>query len=537
MLHTESVTIPARPRIAGSALQRRVLGLVAALIVEYMAISAAPHPWCSIHRQTAAGIAFAGALLVFGRKRLALQLDDETPLNRGAIGVHGVALLLIAATYLYLLVWGSPDSSLGSAAIAVWFASIALMVGSAIAVVAPWETLRQSALGLGSAWIYAFLCGALGGMSRPVVEWVWDAPESRLGRVLQAETFRGVQALLGIFYRGVVSEPASSTIGTAGFQVQIAGGCSGIEGLGLMLVLGVGWLVFARRELRMSRAVWLVPVSLCAIWLTNLVRITALIAIGQAGYGAVAVGGFHSEAGWILFNVVAIGFLVAANQVSWFRVAGPGEVVEARTNVVAVYLLPFLAILTASIAAQAVSSGFEWLYPLRLVAAVGALWYFRRHLRLIDWGFDWLGPLAGLGVFVLWMAFARYLLPAGSGDGLAAALGRLTPLERFCWIAARVLAAVVTVPIAEELAFRGFVARRIVSEDVESVAYGRLTAVAIGASSLLFGVMHGRLWLAGLAFAWVARRRNRLGEAVAAHAVANLLIAIWVLARGDYSLW
>ena len=43
--------------------------------------------------------------------------------------------------------------------------------------------------------------------------------------------------------------------------------------------------------------------------------------------------------------------------------------------------------------------------------------------------------------------------------------------------------------------------------------------------------------LAGVVFAWVAKKRGRLGEAVAAHATANLLIAVWVLTRGDYSLW
>jgi len=42
---------------------------------------------------------------------------------------------------------------------------------------------------------------------------------------------------------------------------------------------------------------------------------------------------------------------------------------------------------------------------------------------------------------------------------------------------------------------------------------------------------------AGVVFALVAKVRGRLGEAVAAHATAYLLIAVWVLARGDYSLW
>jgi hypothetical protein len=38
-------------------------------------------------------------------------------------------------------------------------------------------------------------------------------------------------------------------------------------------------------------------------------------------------------------------------------------------------------------------------------------------------------------------------------------------------------------------------------------------------------------------FALVAKWRGRLGEAVAAHVTANLLLALWVLTRGEYSLW
>jgi membrane protease YdiL (CAAX protease family) len=53
--------------------------------------------------------------------------------------------------------------------------------------------------------------------------------------------------------------------------------------------------------------------------------------------------------------------------------------------------------------------------------------------------------------------------------------------------------------------------------------------------------MHGGHWapgiFAGAVYGVVAIRTNRLGEAVAAHAVTNLLIAISVLAFGCWQLW
>ena len=97
-------------------------------------------------------------------------------------------------------------------------------------------------------------------------------------------------------------------------MVTIAGKCSGVEGMALMLGLTVGWLIFSRRELRMARAVLLVPASILTVFLLNMVRIAALIALGDAGYGTVAVSGFHSEAGWIFFSAVALVFLALVNR-------------------------------------------------------------------------------------------------------------------------------------------------------------------------------------------------------------------------------
>jgi CAAX prenyl protease-like protein len=120
-------------------------------------------------------------------------------------------------------------------------------------------------------------------------------------------------------------------------------------------------------------------------------------------------------------------------------------------------------------------------------------------------------------------------------------LASLPSASRIVWIVFRVAAAVVTVPVAEELAFRGYLARRILSRDFSEVPFARLTLVSIGWSSIAFGVLHGQHWLvgivAGLAFAAILRSRGRMGDAVVAHAVANLLLAAWVLARGDWGLW
>jgi len=95
-----------------------------------------------------------------------------------------------------------------------------------------------------------------------------------------------------------------------------------------------------------------------------------------------------------------------------------------------------------------------------------------------------------------------------------------------------VAGSVVTVPIAEELAFRGYLIRKLVS-DFASVTLGRLTWFSFLGSSILFGVLHGE-WLAGtlagMIFAVALYRRGFLSDAVLVHATTNGLLSAYVLA-------
>jgi CAAX prenyl protease-like protein len=97
------------------------------------------------------------------------------------------------------------------------------------------------------------------------------------------------------------------------------------------------------------------------------------------------------------------------------------------------------------------------------------------------------------------------------------------------------------VPLAEEIAFRGFLMRRIASSDFESVNWRSFAWVPFLISSAAFGLLHGDRWLAGMIagmiYALAMIRKGRIGEAVAAHAVTNALVAIWVLTTGNWQLW
>ena len=104
----------------------------------------------------------------------------------------------------------------------------------------------------------------------------------------------------------------------------------------------------------------------------------------------------------------------------------------------------------------------------------------------------------------------------------------------------RLVGSCLIVPVVEELAFRGFLLRWLVSPEFEHVPPRAWTWSAFLLSSLAFGALHGH-WIlgtfAGLVFAVVLVRRGRLGDAILAHALTNAGIVVAVLAFGRWDLW
>lgn len=526
------------------------------LALEFLALENAPLYGFHIHDVAIRTIVFCAALLFFGRSKLHGYPFGDYYISYGFAALHiAVVGSIVAGARLFAQhvangTWSFPFGT------TLFSVLLLLLVTTLVTTLLPVRRLVPVARSLGVAWIYAVVCWKLSVYVRGfVIHNAWDDRASSLGHALQFACLAGSSALLRVFYPHVYSNPTSMILGTPHYMVFISGVCSGIEGLALVLVLTVAWLIFTRREVRLARAAMLVPVALVFVWLMNIVRVAMLVMIGDAGHPRIADKGFHSEAGWITFNMASLGFLFVAQRVTWFR-KDDGVATDLNTssqastsvtaqNPTAVFLAPFLAITAASMIGQATTGSFEWLYPLRLVAAVVALWYFHNKYRRLDWRFGAAGISAGLGIGLLWIAIhyamAGWHLQLPDDSVIGSGLLRLTASERLLWIVSRAVTAVVAVPIAEELAFRGFVARRMIAANFEDVSFTRLTALSIAISSILFGAMHGRMWIAGMiagfVFALVAKLRGRLGEAVAAHAVANLAITVVVLVTRDYSLW
>lgn len=358
----------------------------------------------------------------------------------------------------------------------------------------------------------------------------WNA----LGR----PTLRLVQLLIGWVYADLVYQPEEFILGTSSFQVRISHACSGIEGIVLITLFLAIYLWLFRKDLRFPQVFWLFPLGIIVIWLANAVRIALLIVIGASYSPEIALQGFHAQAGWIAFTLIALGAIALSSQLSLFSVIQPNAVAGTHKSLAAALLVPFLVLMAVSMLTAAFSSGFDWLYPLRFLAVAAALGYYRRTYHGLGWSWTWQGPAIGTAVFMVWMLLEADI--DSSQTALSQALTELPGTPEAVWLAFRVLGSVITVPLAEELAFRGYLMRKLIASDFENVPLGQFSWISFMLASVLFGLLHER-WLAGtlagMAYALALYRRRQLGEAVIAHMTTNALIAIVVLTQAKWSLW
>jgi exosortase E/protease (VPEID-CTERM system) len=365
-------------------------------------------------------------------------------------------------------------------------------------------------------------------------------------RTLPQPTFFAVKWLLQAFGEEIISQPTEFVLGTKQFSVKIGSSCSGYEGIGLMAAFVGFYLWSFRRTLRFPRAFFILPCAIVSIWTVNAWRIALLVMFGTYVSPEIALGGFHSQVGWLGFIAVALGMMAVTQRMAFFASQSTlKSAVEDRSwggQKTTAYLAPLMALLGTMMLTRVFSSDFDWLYPIRFLGTGAVIWSFWRrlfNLSNLAGRFSWGAIGMGLAVFILWIGVDWGMGESEIGDNIQKSLAEMPAMWSTAWITFRVLGSVITVPIAEELAFRGYLLRRLLSTHFENI-FPRFTWVSFLVSSFLFGVLHGR-WLvgtaAGMFYAWAIYRRGKAGDAIIAHAATNGFIAVYVLVFRKWEFW
>jgi len=221
----------------------------------------------------------------------------------------------------------------------------------------------------------------------------------------------------------------------------------------------------------------------------------------------------------------------------------------ARVAPFAVFLL-----LTAAQGEFGAASAY-WFYLAKTLVGAWLIFELRPFIAEMRWAFSWEAVGVGVAVFAAWVGISgewttQNLLwvKLGLAHAPKTAPAAWNPNDLFgagsalAWffVGVRILGSTLVVPPLEEVFYRSFLYRYVAQKDFLAVPLNRLLPVPLLVTAAMFGFAHNE-WLAGIfcgaAYQWLVLRKNRLGDAMTAHAITNFLLGAWVVGRGAWQFW
>lgn len=454
------------------------------------------------------------------------------PLGPLLLGGSGLLLASVPAFFV-----GQDASGAGLlAALFAWTGGVILACAGALRVLAPWKvwlrSFRSAGIPLLVVFAIALALPELGDLLFPL--WHVDTiRDHTFTAVIWTSEQIGLQLARGTGY----------VVGQDSFAVEIGQSCSGVEGFVLISVFLAGYAILFRQQLSLLRVLVILPLALLLSWLLNVFRISLLIWLGVNVSPTLAVEGFHSHAGWLLFSILALGVITVIHNIPWFHLT-TAAISQGKSAIPdraplppltqdwnAARILPFAVFMFSALIASTFFEHPALAYPARLALMLAVLWIFRKCLRALSWRFDAMAVAAGAVIGIGWILSA----PSEGGSDLNAVLAGLSSGVFVFWVVSRALGTALVVPLIEELFFRSYLL------DFLGAGKSRRRAlIAVIASTAGFAALHDR-WiaagLAGLVFAWLVMRRDgQLSDAVVSHMVANAIIAVAAITLGNWEI-
>lgn len=230
---------------------------------------------------------------------------------------------------------------------------------------------------------------------------------------------------------------------------------------------------------------------------------------------------------------------------------------DVRKSPVLARVVPFVVFLVlTSFQTSFGEAGRFWVYLAKTLLGAWLLWELRGVIAEMRWAFSWEAVAVGVGVFVMWVGIDPYypgqdrlMFQLGFGkDPAKEAVKLWNPFELYgagsltAWffVFVRTAGSSLVVPPLEEVFYRSFLYRYLISPDFERIALNRVHKAALLLTCVIFAFTHQQ-WLAailcGLAYQWLVLRKNRLGDAMTAHGITNFLLALWVVFRPAWQFW
>ncbi|HTV61345.1 MAG TPA: CAAX prenyl protease-related protein [Verrucomicrobiae bacterium] len=205
-------------------------------------------------------------------------------------------------------------------------------------------------------------------------------------------------------------------------------------------------------------------------------------------------------------------------------------------------VVPFVIFLALTLCqGQFGPASVDWFYLAKTLVGAWLIWEMYPFVSEMRWNVSWEALLVGILICVIWVAldplYPHFFKSAGMGNPLA--IFGNSPMARF-FIAVHILGMTFVVPPLEEVFYRSFCYRYLARQDFLAVPLNRFLPFPFFATAIVFGMAHAE-WLAGIlcgmAYQWLVLRKNRLGDAMTAHAITNFLLGVWIVWRGAWNFW
>ncbi len=187
-------------------------------------------------------------------------------------------------------------------------------------------------------------------------------------------------------------------------------------------------------------------------------------------------------------------------------------------------------------------AGRYWIYAGKTLVGAWLVWLVRPYVAELKWNVSWEAIVAGVAVFALWVGLEPYYPKLGTPGkpwNPHLAFGTGSALAWF-FVVVRIVGSSVVVPPIEEVFYRSFIYRYLVRQEFMTVPLGAFSWMPFLVTSAVFGLAHFE-WvpgiLCGMIYQGLVCGKKRLGDAMTAHAITNLLLGLWVAGRGAWQFW
>jgi uncharacterized protein len=183
-----------------------------------------------------------------------------------------------------------------------------------------------------------------------------------------------------------------------------------------------------------------------------------------------------------------------------------------------------------------------WIYPLQTLLCVGLLIYFRHEYDFHRLRRPAFAITIALLAFILWITPQQFYRFPSRVVGFNPETFVAEPALYWTTLVVRFLRLVVVAPLVEEIFWRGFLLRYLITEKFEALPFGAFSWLSFLIVTLAFGVSHSMAdWpaalLTGALYNVVAYRTKSLSSCVLAHGLTNLALGLWILVTKQWGFW